>query len=755
MDGFDPSDQTTSDGLDCLRSDHPADVTSHQRRRARELTECGLAQLLAGKPMQAEDYLRRSLDLDEQSAEALNLLATALRRQNNFKGAVSCYQRALHLAPHSNPIRINMALAQRAQNNLLGAAATCREVLRDDRTDPAAWNALALILQAQGDITRARTAFCQAVKLAPSHPDYLCNFAHLLAESGESEDSRLACRRALELDPGCPEAWVNLSHVLALQGHHEQSIAAGRRALALRHPFPLAALNLALELRRLGGLDREREALILLSQAIESEAQLAPARRTLAWEQMVSCLCNLECSHEAWLTACHAQAHGIDSLELLAQMGRALALCERFQDAQLVFEAALRRRAQHPPAHVAGLMEALGALQWMRGQGQAACASFAEAVACDPERWTALRQLVITQMNLGQLQQARETCQALLQKAASDSENLRLASQLMPLADCEALLDMVTRKTRELEAEPPASLIFAAAHLEHRLHKVTAFTTLLEANRLHQKQQKSLPSPPSDDPDQLLEIALGVAAMLGSQPASDSQHKIIFIVGLPRCGSTLVESILQSCPSVRAVGEINALDHALHHEMSPDAVSDHYIQRILDRLGHDVKPDEVLVDKQLGNYPYINIMHTIFPRAKVIHVFRNPMDQILSIFQQRFGSRVEWAYDLDRIVQHYHCYRQVIVRLAANSKSPVYQCNYDHLVRQPEPEIARLLKFCELPWDDACLTPERQTRMVTTASTLQVRQPIHSHSVGRWRTYEAYLKPWEQQLRGLGYLQSS
>ncbi len=231
---------------------------------------------------------------------------------------------------------------------------------------------------------------------------------------------------------------------------------------------------------------------------------------------------------------------------------------------------------------------------------------------------------------------------------------------------------------------------------------------------------------------------------------------IIFIVGFPRCGSTLVEQILSSHPSVSAAGETFALRHSLLAfqqlirppedypywlETQPaDAliqIANEYLQKV-----HPFKHSEFLTDKLLDNYKFIGAIHLIFPNAKIIHVQRNPIDVCYSCYKYLFHlNSVPYSYHLENLATRYRDYRQVMRHWNKVLPGRIHTVNYEQLVGGQEAVTRALLNYCGLPWNDACLEFHRNARSVHTASNTQVRQPLYADAIDRWKKYAAHLGP--------------
>ena len=147
-----------------------------------------------------------------------------------------------------------------------------------------------------------------------------------------------------------------------------------------------------------------------------------------------------------------------------------------------------------------------------------------------------------------------------------------------------------------------------------------------------------------------------------------------------------------------------------------------------------------ITDKLPTNFQYIGLLHAAFPRARVIHCRRDPLDTCLSIYFTNFAQGMEYSFDREWIVDYYHQYARLTEHWRnVLPSSCLLEIDYEDLVAAPEPVIRRMIDFCGLEWDDACLRPEQNQRVVKTASIWQARQPIYGTSVSRWRRYEPWL----------------
>jgi tetratricopeptide (TPR) repeat protein len=237
----------------------------------------------------------------------------------------------------------------------------------------------------------------------------------------------------------------------------------------------------------------------------------------------------------------------------------------------------------------------------------------------------------------------------------------------------------------------------------------------------------------------------------------DPSQAPVFIVGMPRSGSTLVEQILASHPDVQALGESPALEQsvvatfptglaaaAVENADQLRAIGAAYLAAA-SRLGLSAPR---ITDKMLPNFLYAGLIHLVFPKARIVHVMRDPIDTCLSCFAEEFPAGAPYLFELGELGRYYRAYAELMEHWREVLPPEVMlEVRYEDVVADLETEARRLVKHCGLEWNAACLSFEKSTRPVWTASAAQVRRPIYKSSVGRWRPPAEEIAPL---LRGLG-----
>jgi tetratricopeptide (TPR) repeat protein len=248
--------------------------------------------------------------------------------------------------------------------------------------------------------------------------------------------------------------------------------------------------------------------------------------------------------------------------------------------------------------------------------------------------------------------------------------------------------------------------------------------------------------------DEWMRIYTKEALEAAREGASDSALPV-FVIGMPRSGTTLVEQIIASHPAAYGAGELDFWTTLVHkREVSvrqavPEGsarkrLAQEYL-RVL--AGHSADASRI-VDKAPMNADYLGLLHAVLPKARVIHVQRNPIDTCLSCYFQQFSPVMNYTMDLSDLADYYREHARLMAHWRRTlPPGTMLEIHYEELVADQEASTRRILEFLALPWDERCLEFHKTARVVTTASAWQVRQKIYRSSAQRWRHYEKFIKP--------------
>jgi hypothetical protein len=239
--------------------------------------------------------------------------------------------------------------------------------------------------------------------------------------------------------------------------------------------------------------------------------------------------------------------------------------------------------------------------------------------------------------------------------------------------------------------------------------------------------------------------------MKGARGNGDPTEVPVWIVGMMRSGTTLVEQIVSSHPAVAPAGEQLFWMQNFHTALSPDrsrvqvdrlpALADRYLGLLRERGGRAAR----ITDKLPENYHALGLLHLAFPNARIVHTRRHPVDTCVSIYATANRTLQEFGYVRESIVFAYREYLRLMEHWRSVLPSDrFFEVDYEAVITDRERSTRALIDFLGLEWDDACLHPEENRRSVATPSSWQVRQPVYSSSVGRWRRFEPWLGPFRE-----------
>jgi hypothetical protein len=242
---------------------------------------------------------------------------------------------------------------------------------------------------------------------------------------------------------------------------------------------------------------------------------------------------------------------------------------------------------------------------------------------------------------------------------------------------------------------------------------------------------------------------------------SDSGSNLVFVIGMPRSGTSLTEQILASHSDVFGAGEQMTAQNALssfqkHHgarsypNRIPDLTADDVdaiASELKESLTSQSSGESLIVDTTPANFIHLGFIAMLFPGARFIHCARDPLDTCVSIFQHPLSGEHAYSHKLENLADYHNEYRGLMRHWQDVLGNTLFELSYEALASDFEPTVRRLLEFCGLPFEEGCLTYYETRRAVRTPSASQVRQPIYTSSIGRWRRYEKQLQPLRDRLR--------
>jgi tetratricopeptide (TPR) repeat protein len=545
-----------------------------------------------------------------------------------------------------------------------------------------------------------------AADVAPSaaRPDgtrALLDSAAQMRDRGQLGQALQLCQQAVRLEPMNPEIHFTAATVLEAGRDLANAVDAYRNVLKLRPGFLPALVNCAACLADLGELGDSIE---LYEVALKADPRSPVVRHNLA-----QALVRLNRADEA---APHLRALAAASQKAAdhCALAETLDLAGDREGALAAFEEALTRGAPVAPTRVH-----MARVELVRGNLQAARAHLAAALEADPLDGHAHFALA---SNFAE----PETLQARIEAA-------------------EAALSATSGEPSEI-AEAP--LRFALGRLNDRAGRYGAAFRHFEAgNALFADCHR-------DDDQRLRSRADSVMAqftceVLGEhREGGSNSDKPVFVFGLPRSGTTLLEQILASHSDVAGLGErdMTRWFAGYLHEPTPERLrkaADIYLAG----YPEPVRGKARVIDKSLGSYLEIGLILMMFPKARLINCLRHPLDVAFSAWSQYFGtSAMVYTYSFERLAHHMQLYADIMSHWHRTFPGRILDVRYEDLVTKSEPTVRRSIAHLGLSWEPACLEFHNTPREVRTASIAQVRLPLYTDSLGHWRAYEPHLQPY-------------
>ncbi len=606
---------------------------------------------------------------------------------------------------------MEQALDHYRSGQLQEAEAIYRRILDRFPEHSGALQMLAGIEYQRGNAEHALDLMRRAVDSNPGDVSCHFNLAIIAAGLGRPDEARRAYEAILAIDPSHARAWNNMGNLLARGKNLGEAMACYRKAIAIDDGYAEPYANMG---RISEGKGRADEAVTYYRRAM----QLRPAHATYH-----SALANLLVKLGEHDEACRLYRQAVElepeNPRHLLDLGSACREAGMVDEARVAYERAITLDPTLAPARYG-----LGLLCQMTGDIETACRHLRAAIDLEPE-----------------LVEAHYALAKLVRHRQGDGE-VRAMERLLA--------------KEGLGTGQKVLLHFALARVYDDLGDYErAFSNLYEGNTLHRTTYSYDIEEESVRFRSVMEV---FSEEFFRERADWGVNEVgpVFILGMPRSGSTLVEQILSGHTGVRAGGELHALrlavltsDPLLTPDNYPQGVSGlqrstirRFAQVYLRHIAHLHRDGVLVTDKMPVNFIYLGMIHLMFPRARIVHVSRDPAATCFSCYQHHFSGIQSFAYDLVELGRYYRLYQALMCHWRqVLPASRIHELRYERLIEDPEGEVRALLDYCGLPWEEACLRFHRVRRNVATASAAQVRQPLFRRAISHWRHYEGHLQP--------------
>ena len=629
------------------------------------------------------------------------------------------------------------------------AIARCRQALGSYPDDVNILGLLGAALGDRGQFDEAEEILLRVIDLTPTFAKPYEDLGTLLLQRGLAEKAIPLLERAARLDPKQEAAHFQLGRALAQVGRGADADAAFERSFALSPVRGMMAQ--AAEHHAAGRLE---EAEPLCRQVLQREPRNVDALRMLGL--IAAAAGDLD---EAENLLRQALAEAPDHIAALFELGRVLKELERPDDAIDVYKTLIELQPDNPRAHyrLAGVLAPAALTE----QSAAAYRRCLELDPRHPGAWLGLGHMLKT---LGQQSEGIAAYRRCLAIEPEFGEAwFSMANLKTYRFDDAEIAEMRQRLESDTVNETSrVNFLFALARAyEDRRDYATAWQYYEQGNarqRLLVSYDPVLTETVNDDL-----IAFFAADFFRSHAGvGNPDPSPIFILGMPRSGSTLVEQIIASHSRVEGTSElpyIGRLTKSLNRNradgMRYPEVLNELEPRHFSRLGqnylamarmHRVEGTPHFIDKMPNNFPLVGFIHAILPNAKIIDARRHPLDACTGNLRQLYARGQAFSYDQTDIGEYYLQYQRMMDHWDQVLPGKVLHVQYEDVVADLPRQVERILNYLELPWEDACLDYHATQRAVRTASSEQVRQPIYTSGIGYWRHYETQLEELREVL---------
>ena len=634
------------------------------------------------------------------------------------------------------------AFALHGQGRLGEAARIYEAIAAREPGNAEARHYLGALLASAGRLQDAKPLMKRALELKPSEFAFLENYVGVLVLAEDFAEALELGRKALERQPRNPNlVYLNAASLQKLD-RLDEARAAFVALLRLAPAHLAGRKEYAVTLSRLGELD---EAMRVVGALIAEQPRFADAYLVRANIHSIRGEFSAALADYERALALQPNAH-----ETGHSYGRALDTIGRYEDALAAFDRALALR----PTYIDALIGRGAALKVMNRMSEAyACFDQAIARGGDAEaKGLAARGAALAEA--GETEQAREILRRATESEASSAGAWQSFVDLVKFEAGDPAIAAMEARLAEVERKQPGEaqpLHFALAKAYLDIGDSERAFTHLDAGNHMKRAQLAYDAGANHTHNDAIAAAFQVETFARFAGAGSRAAAPIFVVGMPRSGTTLIEQILASHPAIHGAGELHGLPQiAAEIGGLPDGLAD-LTADDLARLGDDyvARAGELpagktrFVDKLPGNFINLGLVRLILPEARIIHVRRDPVDTCLSCYSKNFkAANLPYTYDQTELGLFYRDYEALMAHWRATLPATHFlEVEYETVVDDVEAQARRMIAFLGLPWDPACLEFHRTKRPVRTASVNQVRMPIYRASVGRWRAHAAFLGP--------------
>ncbi len=709
-------------------------VTDQGEPNVQWLSDYGVLLNEDGRQQEAITAFDRALAIEPKNAMVLWNKCYAHWLMDDYEMAEAAGKKAVNVAPDSAEAWLNYgaALARLEKHEQAIEAWEKALALRPDFAF--AWNNLGNALRDLGRLEEAEEKCLKALDLEPNYPEALSNLGNVYHDRGDYENAEKYYRLAIANRPDYAEAHNNLCVALMTHSRYEEAVMHGRYAVSFRPNYGEAYMNLCDALRNLGHVDEARKA---IEQAVILQPESAEVHMELA-----DVLLMQDRYGDAEVALNRAEELKPESPRVYIKLSSVLERANKIDEALKAVDKAVQMNPEAPQAHLRK-----GRIYLLDNRLDETEKNYKKALELSPNAPGVLLALADMYLTIGELKKAEKYVEKARPLATNMPQFYDTLTHLKTFTKDDDDFKAMRALEKNVEArglEQATSLHFAlfSAYEDIGDYK-KAFEHLKKANDY---KRRLVPYQPAVQRHAFARIkeTYTPATIEALQGKGYNSKAPVFIVGMPRSGTTLTEQIISAHPDVYGAGELSVLSRIERESGGVNAencraLGEKYVKAVkkLDKS----RTAKRITDKMPGNFTHIALIRSILPQAKIIHCRRNPIDNCLSCYKQNFARGQYWSYQLDELAEQHNLYRDLMAYWRELLPDQFLEIDYEETVANFEEQARTLIDFVGLPWDKACLKPHKNKRAVLTASKTQVIKPVYQSSVKGWKRYEKQLKP--------------
>ena len=617
-----------------------------------------------------------------------------------------------------------------------------KQALKINPDNAGTYNNIGNALKEKGDLEEAVASYEQALRIKPDYAEAYYNLGVALKDNGDLEAAIASYKKAIKIKPDYSEAFNNMGVALQDKGNQEEAIASYKQALEIKPDFSESFKNMGISLQDKGDM---KAAIASYKQSLKFN----PDDDEVYYNMGLALYANSD-SEAAITSYKEALRFKPDNAEAYYNMGMALNDKGDPKAAIESYKMALNIKPNYPDVY-----NNMGIAFNDTGDSEAAIKSYKQVLRFKPDNADAHHNMANSFVSKGDLKAAIKSYKQVLNINPERADAHRALSSLYNYKDKDKDKDkdkhFVKMQNLYLDSnntdEQQCHLSFALSKASEDLNEISkSFTYLKTGNQL---RKKILSYNIKQDLELFIQLKKSYPAIarvaLQSTDKTMADTKPVFILGMPRSGTTLVEQIISSHTEVNGAGELDYVERFGQSitkgmiESSTETILD-FRQRYIEALKKRADSRSIVIDKMPLNFRYIGLIFAAFPDVKIVHVYRDSAATCWSNYKHYFPAKgVGYNYDLKDITTYFRLYKDLMQFWQGHYGDRIYNLSYDTLTTNQENETRKLIQYLGLEWENDCLSPQSNKRNVLTASQQQIRQKVYQGSSQQWRKFEPYL----------------